>query len=118
MELKKGEKIIKQGNVRYKGDSLSMPGWSGILYLTNKRLFLEYYGFIPANKTEIEIPLDEITGAKKAWFLRPYLFKVEYQHGGEPKSIIFAPSDSMFGWNMMKTANEWIAQIQNSIKKR
>lgn len=115
MKLKKNERIIKKGAV-----VASVGAGSGVLYLTNKRLLLEYYGVIPVNPSEFEIPLNELTGVNKQPGLPSWLQSgviLEYSHGGKPDSILFTARDAYFVWDNARIANDWIAQIQNSIKK-
>ena len=109
MELKKGEKVIKKGVVNR----------AGVLYLTNKRLFLEYYEVIPVEQTrnEFEIPLEELTGVYK-WPYPPLplstTFKVEYSHNGKQGVEVFTASDALISWGNASIADDWIAQIRNT----
>jgi hypothetical protein len=123
MELKKGEKIVKKGEVSsdWPGTSAfgNLWGTLGMAYLTNKRLFLEYYEVIPVEQTknEFEIPLEELTGVNK-WPYPPLplssTFKVEYSHNGKPGAAVFTTSDSLLWWSNASIADDWIAQIRNT----
>jgi hypothetical protein len=112
MKLKKGERIIKQGNIRTTGAT------AGVLYLTNQRLFLSLYGLgTMMTKKEFEIPFNELTGVKRVWTLLPRgYFTVEYLHGKKPNSIIFEPTDAILPWDTMRIADEWVAQIRKAAK--
>ncbi|NYZ78873.1 hypothetical protein H0N99_01880 [Candidatus Micrarchaeota archaeon] len=92
MELRKGEKVIKNEVVSYDTrmvDSIPiLMRWGGTLYLTNQRLILRYHPWVFTK--EFEIPLTEIKDVCVIWgrFVGSTL-KVGYQHLGKSENIRF-----------------------------
>jgi hypothetical protein len=109
MELKKGEKIIKKGVV----DS------SGVLYLTNQRLFYEYYPLFGMPKRTTEIPLKDVKNVNVEGFWSGRL-KIECIQNGKPAILNFGLYKAEW-WpdviqRMQKTGDDWVSQIRKAAK--
>jgi len=116
MELKKGEKVLKEGKASYSGRS-------GTLYLTDQRLLWEYYEtpeLFPtkAEKGEIEIPLEDITEvnafSRVGFRTVDVWVNVKYGQLGKPQELNFSPGFVLWNWNGI--ADEWALQIRTAAK--
>jgi hypothetical protein len=126
IELGKGEEIIKEGAVHYRGGGIRRPLiWAsayGKLYLTNKRIVLEYFHLaIPTFnniygvlKRKIEISLAKVKNVKK------YLLdivEIEYEEDKTLRAIYFAPWKAFSSVGLIKIADDWVQKIQELVKK-
>jgi hypothetical protein len=132
--LKENEKIIKEGFLHYRGwfNKPVLSTCFGKIYLTNQRLFLEYFllGIPTTNKVyglfkrEIEIPLSKIKDVKK---VLPDTIRLDYMTNGKLETMSFVPYPfpwktiatffkSRFTTNIIKLANEWVEEIRKLLK--
>jgi hypothetical protein len=124
MLLRKGEKIIKEGIVEYKGSGIRKPllfaSAYGKMYLTDRRLVLEYYHLaIPTLnkvygilKRKIEIALAKITDVKQI-FPGSAVVVIEYVEDKQIKGYLyFAPWKAFAGLSLPRIAEDWIQKIQ------
>jgi len=115
MQLKAGEKILKKAVVGY--ETLG----SGVLYLTNQRLFVEYFKFNLFTRS-IEIPITEITNVERTSHRGRYGIEintdvqVEFRHLGKPGIIVFSSTEGLLGPDWVRSADEWAFQIKKAAK--